>query len=154
VALLERLARLLAALGGVLMLGVSVLCTVSVGLRWLTSNPIAGDVEIVSIGAGLAAFLCLPYAQARGSNIMVDSLTSWAPAWVNRGLDALWALVYAGICGVLAWRLSLGAAETIRSHTTSQVLAIPYGWAIYPAAGAFALTGLLALAAIRRPVRA
>ena len=28
---------------------------------------------------------------------MVDSFTTRAPGWLNRGLDALWALVYAAV---------------------------------------------------------
>ena len=144
-------ARVLAVLGGLLMLAVALLSTLSVVLRWLTTNPIQGDFEIVSIGGGLAVFLCLPWAQQRGANILVDSFTARAPAWLNRGLDALWTLLYAGICGLIAWRMVLGAADSIGSHTVSMVLAIPYGWAMGLAAACFAVTALVALGTVRHP---
>ncbi len=148
---LASLARVLAVVGGLLMLAVALVSTTSVVLRWLTSNPIQGDFEIVSIGGGLSVFLCLPWAQQRGANILVDSFTTRAPAWFNRGLDALWALVYAGFCGVLAWRMTLGAQDTVASHTVSMVLALPFGWAMALAAGCFAVTAVVAFATAFKP---
>jgi TRAP-type C4-dicarboxylate transport system permease small subunit len=148
---LASLARVLAVVGGLLMLVVALISTASVLLRWITTSPIQGDFEIVSIGGGLAVFLCLPWAQARGANILVDSFTTRAPAWFNRGLDALWSLVYAGLCAVLAWRMTLGAQDSISSHTVSMVLGIPYGWAMLLAAGSFAVTSVVALASAFRP---
>ncbi len=147
---LEHAARWLAVLGGLLMLVVAVLSTASVVLRWATTQPIQGDFEYVSIGGGLAVFLCLPWGQARGANILVDSFTTKAPAWFNRGLDGLWSLVYAGFCALLAWRMTLGAFDTINSHTVSMVLGLPYGWAMLLAAGCFAVTAAVTLATLRR----
>lgn len=148
---LAGLARVLAVLGGLLMLAVALVATYSVVQRWLTTNPIQGDFEIVSIGAGLAVFLCLPWAQQRGANILVDSFTNALPAGVNRVLDGLWALVYAVVCAALAWRMALGAQDTIMSNTVSMVLSISYGWAIALAAGCFAVTAVVALATAFRP---
>ena len=148
---LASLGRVLAILGGLLMLAVALVSSASVVLRWVTTNPIQGDFEIVSIGGGLAVFLCLPWAQQRGANILVDSFTTRAPAWLNRALDGLWALVYAGCCGVLAWRMTLGAQDTISSHTVSMVLAIPYGWAMALAAGCFGVTAVVAFATAFKP---
>jgi TRAP-type C4-dicarboxylate transport system permease small subunit len=143
---LATLARVLAVMGGLLMLVVALISTASVVLRWITSQGIQGDFEIVSIGGGLSVFLCLPWAQQRGANILVDSFTTRTPAWFNRALDAFWALVYAALCALLAWRLLLGARDSITSHTVSMVLSIPYGWAMVPAAGCFAVTAIVALA--------
>ena len=147
---LAALGRIMAVLGGLLMLAVALLSSYSVAQRWVTTNPIQGDFEIVSIGGGLAVFLCLPFAQARGANILVDSFTSWAPAWFNRALDSLWNLVYAGFCALLAWRMTLGAFDTINSHTVSMVLGLPYGWAMVLAAACFAVTAVVTLATLRR----
>jgi TRAP-type C4-dicarboxylate transport system permease small subunit len=151
---LDSLARVLAVLGGLLMLAVALLSTASVVLRWATTQPIQGDFEIVSIGGGLAVFLCLPWAQRCGANIMVDSFTTKAPGWFNRALDGLWSLVFGGVCVVLAWRMTLGAQDTIGSGTVSMVLSLPYGWAMALAAGCFAVTAVVALAtAFKPPIR-
>ncbi len=148
---LASLARVLAVLGGLLMLLVALISTYSVVQRWLTTNPVQGDFEIVSIGGGLAVFLCLPWAQQRGANILVDSFTTRAPAWFNRALDGLWSLVYAALCAGLAWRMTLGAQDTVSSNTSSMVLGIPYGWAMALAAGCFAVTSVVALATAFKP---
>ncbi len=148
---LASLARVLAVLGGLLMLLVALVSSYSVVQRWITTNPVQGDFEIVSIGGGLAVFLCLPWAQQRGANILVDSFTTHAPGWLNRGLDALWSLVYALFCAVLAWRMTLGAQDAVTSNTTSMVLAIPFGWAMALAAGCFAVTAVVALATAFKP---
>lgn len=151
---LDSVARILAVLGGLLMLVVALISTASVVLRWVTTNPIQGDFEYVSIGGGLSVFLCLPWAQRTGTNIMVDSFTTKAPAWFNQALDGLWNLAYGALCALLAWRMTLGAQDTITSHTVSMVLGIPYGWAMGLAAGCFAVTAVVALAtAFKPPVR-
>ena len=47
-------ARALAFLGGIALLVAALITTVSVGLRWATSQPIRGDFEMVSIASGVA----------------------------------------------------------------------------------------------------
>ena len=43
----------MALAGGLVLLAISFLTVVSGGLRWLTSQPIRGDFELISIGSGL-----------------------------------------------------------------------------------------------------
>ncbi|MBX9698296.1 MAG: TRAP transporter small permease [Acetobacteraceae bacterium] len=140
-----RLARLLAFAGGAVMLATALLSTVSVVRRWLTSQPIPGDFELVSLGAGLAVMGCLAYGTLMRSNILVDSFTAWLPRGVTRRIDAFWMLVWCGVAAVLAERLLLGARETLRSGTTTMVLGLPTWWAIGLGAACFAATALAAL---------
>jgi TRAP-type C4-dicarboxylate transport system permease small subunit len=142
--LVERLAAILAALGGLILIGVSVMVSASILGRWLIGREITGAFEIVQIGIAVAAFLFLPLCQMRNGNITVDAFTARLPSRRRAGLDALWAFVYSAVALVLAWRLSLGAAETIRAGMVTSMLQAPFGWAM--AVGAAALV-LLALAA-------
>lgn len=151
---LDRPARWLALAGGALLVAVSLLTTASVLRRWLLGDPVPGDFELVQMGAGLAVFLALPWAQARRANILVDSFTARAPAGLVRALDAAWTLLYALAAGVIAWRLARGAAGTVASGTGTMVLGLPYGWAIAVAAAAFALVALVAAAMAPRLLRA
>jgi len=57
----------------------------------------------------------------------------------------LWDLVYAGMAAIIAWRLALGAYDTIRSNTVSMMLALPIGWAIAACAAMAVLLTLVAL---------
>lgn len=127
---LVALTRPLAIAGGLLMLATALMVVVSVTMRWLTSYSIPGDIELVQIATALSVFSFLPLCQAHRGNIMVDTFTTRLPLRVRNALDALWDLVYAFMAGVIAWRLSLGAYDTIRSQTVSMMLGLPIGWAI------------------------
>src|SRR5215207_5357562 len=94
---LVAVTRPLAIAGGLLMLAVSIIVVVSVVMRWLINYSVPGDIELVQIGTALAVFAFLPLCQAHRGNIMVDTFTNRLPARVQRSLDALWDLVYAGM---------------------------------------------------------
>ncbi len=129
----------LALAGGVLMLVVACLVTVSVLMRWLLGDGISGDFELVQIATALGAFAFLPLCQGRHGNVIVDTFTARLPERARRGLDALWDLAYAAVIAVIAWRLAAGALDAFASQTTSMVLGIPQGYAIAACAvmGAF-----------------
>jgi TRAP-type C4-dicarboxylate transport system permease small subunit len=141
-----RLATGFAIAGGVALLGVAVLVSASVLLRWLAGQPIRGDIEMVQLGGGLAVLGFLAQGTAMRANIFVDSFTTWLPTRVNDAIDAFWNLVWGVVALVLAERMAVGAAEALASRTTTiGLLAVPIWWAIGLGAAAFAATGLAAL---------
>lgn len=128
--------------------------TVSVVLRWLTSQPIRGDFEMVSIASGLGVIGFIAYGTLTRSNILVDSFTGWLPARVVAVMDAFWTLVWAATALWLTERLAVGALDTWRSGTrTIGLLALPYWWAVAIGAVCFLATGLAALWWVPRLVR-
>ncbi|WP_425066839.1 TRAP transporter small permease [Reyranella sp.] len=141
----ERLGAALALAGAALSLFIAGLVTVSVGLRWATSNGLPGDFETVQMAVALAIFSFLPYTQLRRGNMLVDTFTSRLPPRATAAIDAFWDVVYAAVAALLGWRLSVGATDALDSHTTSMVLGLPVGWAIMACA---AMAGLLALASL------
>lgn len=143
---LVALTRPLAIAGGILMLLVAAIVVVSVVMRWLISYSVPGDIELVQIGTALAVFAFLPLCQAHRGNIMVDTFTTRLPPRVRSGLDALWDVVYAVMMGIIAWRLVVGAWDTIRSNTVSMMLGLPIGWAIAACAAMAAFLSLVAIA--------
>jgi TRAP-type C4-dicarboxylate transport system permease small subunit len=148
------LARGLAFAGGLALLVAGCVTTASVLLRWLTSQPIRGDFEIVSIAAGLGVFGFLAYGTLMRANILVDTFTAWLPARVNGVLDAAWTLVWAGVALWLAERMAVGALDLRASGTrTIGLLAIPYWWAVGLGALAFAATAGAALWWVPRLLR-
>jgi TRAP-type C4-dicarboxylate transport system permease small subunit len=139
--------------GGAVLLGIALLTCWSVVQRWLTSQPVPGDFELVSIGSGVAVFGFLAWGTVRRSNILVDSFTAWLPRRATAVVDAFWMLVWAAVAGLLAERLLQGARETLRSGTTTMVLGLPTWWAVGVGALAFAATALAALASVPRLLR-
>ena len=140
------LARALAFFGGASLLVAAAITTASVTLRWLTSQPIRGDFEMVSIASGLGVVGFLAYGTLMRANILVDSLTTWLPKRVNDMIDAFCMLVWAALALWLTERLAVGALDTLNSGTrTIGLLAIPYWWAVAIGAACFGATGLAAL---------
>lgn len=150
---IARLALALALLGGIMLLAVAALTTWSVLSRWLFRQPVQGDFELVSIGSGLAVFGFLAYGTIMRANILVDTFTNWLPRGVTRWIDAVWTLVWAGVVGVLAEQLAVGAIETARNGTTTMVLGMSTWWAVGLGAAGFAATALAALHWVARLAR-
>jgi TRAP-type C4-dicarboxylate transport system permease small subunit len=148
-----RLARMLALAGGAVLLATALLTTYSVVQRWLTAQPVPGDFELVSLGAGLSVMGFLAYGTLMRSNILVDSFSGWLPRRVTDLIDAFWMLVWVEVAALLAERLSVGAREMLRSGTTTMVLGLPTWWAVGVGALAFAATALAALASVPRLLR-
>jgi hypothetical protein len=72
----------MALAGGLVLLAISFLTVVSGGLRWLTSQPIRGDFELISIGSGLGVLAALGFTTLKRGNILVDSFSTWLPRLV------------------------------------------------------------------------
>ncbi|KAA2236150.1 TRAP transporter small permease [Salinarimonas soli] len=142
---LARLSGALALAGGGLVVALAIVVTGSVLKRWATNEGLNGDFELVQTGLALAVFAFLPYCQARRGNIMVDTFTGRLPLPVQRAIDGVWDVVFAGVAGLVAWRLALGAMDAFSSNTTSMVLALPIGYAI---AACAAMAGLLTVICI------
>jgi TRAP-type C4-dicarboxylate transport system permease small subunit len=147
---LAAFTRPLAIAGGFLMLAVAATVTVNVLLRWLFNSAVSGDIELVQIGTAVAVFAFLPLCQSRRGNIVVDTFTAGLSPRIRNGLDALWDLVYVAMALIIAWRLGVGAWDTIRSNTVSMMLGLPTGWAI---AACSAMAVFLALVAIATALR-
>jgi TRAP-type C4-dicarboxylate transport system permease small subunit len=146
-----RIARILALAGGFIVIGLALLVTTSILMRWLGGAGIDGDFEMVQMGLALAIFAFLPLCQAHRGNVMVDSFTTRLPKGAQAALDVLWDLVFAAFAGFIAWRLTVGAMEAFSSRTTSMVLALPIHYAIGACAGMAAFLALICcLTAVRR----
>ncbi len=151
--LVERLATLLAVLGGLILIGLALLVSASILGRWLLNKEITGAFEVVQVGVAISAFLFLPICQLHNHNIIVDSFTTRLSPRFRAALDASWALVYAVIALVLAWRLSLGAAETIGTHMVTPMLRIRYGWGMAVGTAALCFLALVSLLVAFRHIR-
>jgi TRAP-type C4-dicarboxylate transport system permease small subunit len=129
---LQKLSERVALAGGILMVVVAVMVTVSVTLRspWIGGRGVPGDFELVQMGTAVAAFTFLAVCQARRGNIFVDTFTGWLPTQFQHALDAFWDVVYGLAMAVIAWRLLQGAVGEFSTGTTTMVLGLPTGYAI------------------------
>jgi TRAP-type C4-dicarboxylate transport system permease small subunit len=142
---LTRVTGLIAVAGGLLAMAVAVLVTVSVVGRWLFRSPIDGDFEFVKMATAVAVFAYLPYTQARRGNIVVDTFTGGISPVARARIDAFWDLAYAAFMGFLAYALTLGTMDAIRSGETTMQRQL----LIWPSIGvSMLLCALLAVTAL------
>lgn len=142
---LRRLAALFACAGGLVACGVALMVVGSISGRAAFSSPVPGDVELTQFGIGLAIALCLPWAQLRGANIIVDFFTQRAAVRTLRRLDGLGSLLLAVMAGLLAWRSTVGAVSVAEAQEQTMILGLPMWWSYAILAPGLALTAVIAL---------
>ena len=148
--IMSGIARLLALLGGGVLVSLITLTCLSVVGRLLNTighadmfkttlsgvgdffklfGPINGDYELVEAGIALAIFLFLPWCQLNRKHATVELLTNAFPRSLNRLLSLLWEAVFAGAILLIAWRLVVGMSDKMRYGETTFLLQMPVWWA-------------------------
>ena len=160
------LARLLAILGGGVLLALMAVTGLSVlgralsdllnapvllthapdlaaALRATGIGPITGDYELVELGLPVAIFLFLPWCHLTLGHARVDLFLSGPPGWAKRALQLGIDTVFALALLLIAWQLSQGAIARMATGQTSYLLQIPV-WIPQMAAAFGAWMGALA----------
>ena len=146
--LIDRLARAMALLGGVVLCALVLMVCVSVAGReladaahsgwlgvlgdWLVGlgiGPILGDFELVEAGMAFTIFAFLPLTQLSGAHAKVDVFTSGMGRRVNRALGTFWSIVMAAIIVLITWRLYAGLQDKLRYGETTYLIQFPIWWA-------------------------
>jgi TRAP-type C4-dicarboxylate transport system permease small subunit len=147
---LFRAASAFAVAGGVILCGLTAITVVSVIGRAALERPIPGDFELVAIGTGIAAFLCLPYCQLKRGHVTVDFLMARMAPRLAAVLDVIAALLCATIALLFAWRMTLGLIDAVRDRDVTIILGVPLWWAFPFAIASFALLAACCLSTARR----
>lgn len=166
--LATRLARLMALLGGAVLLVLIGITCVSVLGRGLNTfghsalfvdlapglaeallasgvGAVTGDFEIVEAGIAFAIFAFLPICQLKAGHATVDIFTDQLPAGMNRVLIAFWEIVLALVILLISWRLFEGLQSKYRYGETTFLLQFPVWWAYGASFAASVIAGLIAL---------
>ncbi len=166
--IVERIARLSALAGGLVLTFLILLVCVSVfgrGLNtfghadflsslsegsanWLIGTgvgPVNGDFELVEAGIAFAIFAFFPICQFHGAHATVDIFTSAMPSRVTRALVALWEAVLALAIILIAWRLFVGMEDKRAYGETTLLLQFPIWWAYAASVAAAAVASLVAV---------
>lgn len=144
-AAIEWLARMLALIGGLVLVVITLLTVVSITGRAFVRQglgPIPGDFELVEAMTAFAVFSFLPWCQLRGAHATVDVFTSFFPDSVNRVIDLVSEVLMSLVITLIAWRLWHGLQDKIRYNETTFILQFPVWWG-FAAAMAAALVAVL-----------
>jgi TRAP-type mannitol/chloroaromatic compound transport system permease small subunit len=150
---LERLCSSVAMFGGITLLFIMMVSSVSVigrnfpqllnlvGFK-LSPMSIPGDIEIVQLGGAIAIFAFLPYCQIKRANVFVDFFTGWMSPRYRAVFDVAANLLFLAITICIAWQLGHGTVDKFTNKDTTMVLRIPESW---PFVAALALSWLLVI---------
>jgi len=142
---LLRLATLSGALGGIVILGVAVIVTVSVFMRNMGLGGVRGDFELVQLSCVFAAGLFLPLCQLQKGHVMVDLFTNWLPGGTIALIDRFWTFIFA-VAWFCLFVFMFKGMEDIRAYgDKSMLLQVPMWWSFVPAIIGAGLSGLIAL---------
>lgn len=164
--LFNNLSRLMAYLGGAMLVLLIVLTCVSVVGRslngWFHSEffesvapgfaswalelgvgPVNGDFELIEAGVAFAIFAFLPLCQISGSHASVEILTKALSPATNRVLQFVIDVVFALVLILIAVQLYGGLQSKLRSGQTTLLLEFPIWWAY-----ALSLTGAVVAALV------
>ncbi|SIS52872.1 Tripartite ATP-independent transporter, DctQ component [Roseivivax lentus] len=151
-ALIDRLARFMALIGGVVLVALVILTCASVLGRGLNTlghsafltglapglaealiaagvGPITGDFELVEAGVAFAIFAFLPVCQLYSAHATVDVFTQMMPGRANRVLRTFWEVVLTLTIFLVTWRLAQGMFDKMRYGETTFLLQFPIWWA-------------------------
>ena len=144
----HALARWLAIVGGLFLVAITLMVTVSIvgrALIWAGLGPVPGDFELVEAGTGFAVFAFLPWCQLNRGHATVDLFTNYLSPGANRVLDLMWEIVLSLITILIAWRLWVGMLEKRGYGETTFILQFPIWWGMALCAAATVVGVFVAL---------
>ncbi|ASP34261.1 TRAP transporter small permease [Labrenzia sp. VG12] len=166
--LMERLARFMAILGGLVLTAMIALTCVSVLGRGLNTlghsdllksisdaaanaliatgvGPVFGDFELVEAGVSFTIFAFLPICQLHRGHATVDVFATAFPRWLNRLLETVWEVLLSALILLITWRLFLGMEDKMRYNETTFILQFPIWWAFALSFGAALVASVVAI---------
>lgn len=164
----ERLARLIALAGGLVLCALVLLTCLSIAGRSLGTvlngdavqaiapgladrllalgvGSIKGDFELVEAGMAFAIFAFLPLCQLRGGHASVDLFVARLPPRGRAVLRAVIETVFALVLVLIAWQLLGGTLSRLRTGQTTFLLEFPLWWAFAASLFGAATTALVAI---------
>lgn len=108
-------ARMLAYLGGIVLVLVALMVTASIIGRQFDGiaffRPVRGDYELVELGCVIAVCAFLPWCQLRRGHVAVDIVVQAARPRIKAFSGLVGDIAIAAVAFVMAWRLWAGFAE-------------------------------------------
>jgi TRAP-type C4-dicarboxylate transport system permease small subunit len=135
----EKLARLLAIAGGLILVSLALMVVISIAGRAFTNfglGPVPGDFELIEAGCGVAVFAFLPWCQFRRGHVTVDVIGPYLPAGLWAVLEVIGNVAMSLVAVLVTWQLWLGFFDKLAYGETSMILRMPVWWGY--AAGAVA----------------
>lgn len=149
---IQKIARLMAFLGGSMLAILIVMVCVSIlgrslngvlhtdfiqeaipilanGLLAAGVGPLNGDYELLEAGIAFSIFAFLPLCQLNAAHASVDIFTAMMPARFSRFMIWLSEFAFALVLILIAWQMTNGLMDKYLSGETTFLLQFPVWWA-------------------------
>lgn len=147
----ERLLRLIAHLGGLVLFGLMLLVIYEITMRYFYGRPFRGGYELTELAMAVIVACGLPYAAITRGHVSVDLLGGWLDRPGLRWLVVLVHAAGAALLAYIAWRSYLYAMGSLRWGDLTNMMRIPK----YPfQLGVAVAMGLFALVLVLEMLRA
>ena len=120
----DRVLRLLALGGGVVLLGLMGLVAFDVVMRYVLRIPFLGAYEMTELAMALIVFLGLPYCAATGGHVAVDVFGPVLDRPAFRWLNVLLPLAGAALTAIMAWESAKYAFDSQERGEATNMLKI------------------------------
>jgi TRAP-type C4-dicarboxylate transport system permease small subunit len=143
--LVTWLARATAVLGGLVLVVLIALMTLSIIGRYLGLGEIKGSYEVLEAGVAFAIFAFFPVCQLYGGHATVDVFTSAMPPRGLQVLRAFWEIVLSATIVFLTFRLSDGMMRYVNNGETTLFLQFPVWWSYAASVAAATVASVTAI---------
>ena len=130
-AVVDRLALIVALLGGFVLVAITIMTVLSISGRaflWAGLGPVPGDFELVESGTAFAVFAFLPWCQMQRGHVTVDILVDRFGAKSKAGLALIGNVILSVVSSIILWRLILGMLDKKQYSETTFILQFPIWW--------------------------
>lgn len=127
-----NLAKYVAILGGLVLVAVAVMTSISIigrALIPLGLHPIRGTYELIEAGIAFAVFAFMPWCHLKKGHASVEVFTTKFPDRVNAAIDMIADLILALVAILLTWKLYDGMLAKMQYNETTFILRFPIWWA-------------------------
>lgn len=142
----ERLLRLVAYAGGLVLVGLMFLVIYEVTMRYFFGRPFRGGYELTELAMSLIVAFGMPYTAIKRGHVSVDLLSNWLDRPAMRWLSTLVHLAGAAVLAFVAYRAWLHAGGSLRWGSMTNMMRIPtypFQFAVAVSFGMFAMVLLL-----------
>lgn len=127
---LNRATLALTVVGALCLLGIMLIVTAGVVMRYLFNTPLLGVNEIVQLTAVALVMSALPYCTAKGDHVAVDVFDAWLGKWGRLAGDILSRVISATVLTLLCRRAVIKALDALEWGDATNMLKMPI-WPFY-----------------------
>ena len=126
VRLTNRLATALAAVAGIVLVGLMVVTFVDVAARYFLNRPLGGVFDLSQLGVVIITFFSLAYCETQRAHVSIEVLFNPLSRPVKRIVTRITNLAGASLMFTIGWQSFIASFDSMELNESSNLLLIPF----------------------------